>query len=75
MKKESPEKIAGSSGLMGTLKILGVSAVLMIASLTMLLILDIIPRYLFNDLVVKSGTVIGVWAIAAGLVALLLRLK
>jgi hypothetical protein len=64
---------AGGRGLSGTLKLIGILAVLLLAALGVLFVLDIIPREMLGDAAVKSLAVLGIIATASVVVGLLAR--
>jgi hypothetical protein len=57
----------------GILKAAGVLAIVMLAALGCLFVLDIIPRELFQEMLAKTIAVVAILGAAALLVALLLR--
>jgi hypothetical protein len=62
-----------SQSMLGTLRLLGIIAVVLLGSLALLVVLDILPRDLLQTWVVKLLLVIGILALVALVVALLVR--
>lgn len=61
------------SGLTGTLKLIGIVALVLLAGLAILLVLDVIPREAFEDLAVKIAPVTGIVGAATCAIGLLIR--
>jgi hypothetical protein len=69
----TPQHSGSHAGLAGVLKFIGILAVLLLAGLGMLFVLDIIPREMLGDAAVKSLVVLGIVAAASVAVGLLAR--
>jgi putative effector of murein hydrolase LrgA (UPF0299 family) len=70
---QSPVDSARGSGLTGTLKLIAVVAVLGLALLAGLLVLDVIPRESFKEFSTKLLSVMAIVGLASAAIALLLR--
>lgn len=62
-----------SQSMLGTLRLLGIVAVVLLGSLALLVVLDILPRDLLQTWAVKLLLVTGILALVALVVALLAR--
>jgi hypothetical protein len=61
------------SGLRGVLKFIGILAVLLLATLGALFVLDVFPREMLSDAAVKSVVILGIAAVASVAIGLLVR--
>jgi hypothetical protein len=61
------------SGVAGTLKFIGILAVLLLAVMAMLFVLDVFPREMLGDATVKALVVLGIVAVASVAIGLLAR--
>jgi hypothetical protein len=66
------EQHAGS-GMAGLLKSLGILAVVLLAMLAVLFVLDLVPREMLSDVAVKSFVILGIVAVASVAIGLLVR--
>jgi hypothetical protein len=73
MTNQDEELARTPSGLTGTLKLLGIVALVLLAGLAILLVLDVIPREAFEDLAVKIALVTGIVGAATCAIGLLIR--
>ena len=70
---DTPQEPASGRGMAGVLKFIGILAVLLLAALGVLFVLDIVPREMLGDAAVKSIVVLGIVAVASVAVGLLAR--
>jgi hypothetical protein len=59
------------SGFAGTLKFIGILAVLLLAALAAMFVLDVLPREMLREAAVKSVLVLGIVALASIVIGLL----
>jgi hypothetical protein len=62
-----------SSGLAGILKFIGILAVLLLAALAILLVLDVVPREMAREAVVKTALVLAIVALSSVVIGLIAR--
>ena len=70
---DTPQDSGTRGGVAGVLKFIGILAVLLLAALGVLFVLDIIPREMLGDAAVQSLVVLGIVAAASVAVGLLAR--
>ncbi|MFO1320544.1 MAG: hypothetical protein U1F52_13085 [Burkholderiales bacterium] len=64
---------ARPSGLAGSLRMLAALAVMLLGGVAILLVLDVIPREVFGEIVSKAVASVAILAVVAGAVAFLVR--
>jgi len=62
-----------ASGLVGTIKLLIASGIVLVASLALLVVLEVIPRQVFGELAEKALLVTSIVMLASVAIALLMR--
>jgi hypothetical protein len=60
-----PEKPSGIRNGSGTARILAMLTILVLAGITILVVLDVIPREAFGEVAAKTGMIVGVCAVSA----------
>ena len=70
---DNPEERA--SGLVGTIKLLAVSVIVLVAGLALLVVLDVLPGEVFGELAEKALLVASIVMLASVAIALLMRSK
>jgi hypothetical protein len=71
MEPQEDEVPQTNSGLAGTMKLIGILAVLLLAALATLFVLDVLPREMLREATVKSVLVLGIVALASVVIGLL----
>jgi hypothetical protein len=64
-----------ASGVAGVLKFIGILAVLLLAALGVLFVLDVFPREMLADAAVKSVVILGIVAAASLAIGMLMRAR
>lgn len=73
--REKEDTRRNPSALMGTLKLIAMIALALVAGLAILLVLDVIPRDAFSELSVKIALVTGIVSAVSCAIALLMRAR
>ena len=66
---------ARASGLVGVIKLLAASVIVLVAGLALLVVLDVIPGEMFGELAEKALLVASIVMLASAAIALLMRSK
>jgi len=64
---------ARSSGLVGVIKLLAASVIVLVASLALLVVIDVIPGSVFGEFAKKALLVASIVILASAAIALLMR--
>ena len=64
-----------TSGLVGVIKLLAASVIVLVAGLALLVVLDVIPGEIFGELTKKAVLVASIVMLASAAIALLMRSK
>ena len=75
MSKDYDTPNARPSGLVGTIKLLAASGIILVAGLAVLVVLDVIPGQVFGELAEKALLVTSIVMLASAAIALLMRGK
>jgi hypothetical protein len=75
MSKDYDKPHARPSGLVGTIKLLAASGIVLVAGLAVLMVLDVIPGQVFGELAEKALLVTSIVMLASAAIALLIRRK
>ena len=70
---DKPQALA--SGLVGVIKLLAASVIVLVAGLALLVVLDVIPGEMFGELAEKALLVASIVMLASAAIALLMRSK